>query len=195
MKRSIKYLLTLCILLPPALMANELATFAGGCFWCVEESFDKVPGVVATTSGYANGKTRNPTYEEVSAGGTGFTEAVQVEFDPAKVTYEQLLQTFWRNHDPLDGGGQFCDRGDQYRPGILYHSEEQRRVANASLEELRKSQPFKGTILTPIVSLENFYPAEQYHQDYHLKNPLRYKFYKYNCGRPARLETLWGADK
>lgn len=172
-------------------LAAELATFAGGCFWCVEEAFDQVPGVLTTTSGYANGHSTNPSYEEVSAGGTGHTEAVQVEFDPAKVSYSQLLDTFWRNHDPLDAAGQFCDRGEQYRPGIFYHSETQRSQAEASLAALRMHQPFSGTIRTPIEPLRNFYPAEGYHQDYYRKNPLRYRFYKYSCGRPARLESLW----
>jgi peptide-methionine (S)-S-oxide reductase len=195
MKWFLNALLSLFILSAQPLLANELATFAGGCFWCVEEAFDKVPGVITTTSGFANGRTENPTYDQVSAGGTGYTEAVQVEFDPAKVSYAQLLQTFWRNHDPLDGGGQFCDRGDQYRPGIIYHTEAQRQQAQASLEALQKSPPFKGTIVTPIVPLQNFHAAESYHQDYHNKNPIRYKFYKYNCGRAARLEELWGPAK
>jgi peptide-methionine (S)-S-oxide reductase len=195
MKWLLNALLPLLTLSTQPLLANELATFAGGCFWCVEEAFDKVPGVITTTSGFANGRIENPTYDQVSAGGTGYTEAVQVEFDPAKVSYAQLLHTFWRNHDPLDGGGQFCDRGDQYRPSIIYHTEAQRQQAQASLEELRKSQPFKGTIITPIVPLQNFHAAERYHQDYHTKNPIRYKFYKYNCGRPDRLEELWGPAK
>lgn len=172
--------------------AAEIATFAGGCFWCVEEAFDAVPGVIATTSGFANGHTPNPSYEQVSSGGTGYTEAVQVEFEPTRVSYTQLLQTFWRNHDPLDGGGQFCDRGDSYRPAIIYHTETQRQEAEASLAALRETQPFTGSIITPIEPLRNFYPAEESHQNYHQKNPLRYKFYKYNCGRPGRLEKLWG---
>ncbi|PKM45235.1 MAG: peptide-methionine (S)-S-oxide reductase [Gammaproteobacteria bacterium HGW-Gammaproteobacteria-1] len=184
--------LFLLFLLSPALHAGETATFAGGCFWCVEEAFDKVPGVIATTSGFANGGAPNPTYDQVSAGGTGYVEAVQVEFDPERVSYTQLLQTFWRNHDPLDGRGQFCDRGDQYRPAIIYHDDAQRQQANASLASLRQEQPFKGDIITPVEPFKNFYPAEEYHQDFHNKNPLRYKFYKYNCGRPARLEQLWG---
>lgn len=184
--------LFLLFLLSPALHAGETATFAGGCFWCVEEAFDKVPGVIATTSGFANGGAPNPTYDQVSAGGTEYVEAVQVEFDPERVSYAQLLQTFWRNHDPLDGRGQFCDRGDQYRPAIIYHDDAQRQQANASLASLRQEQPFKGDIITPVEPFKNFYPAEEYHQDFHNKNPLRYKFYKYNCGRPARLEQLWG---
>lgn len=192
MQRLAIYLLALLAWSSPTLAASEMATFAGGCFWCVEEAFDKVPGVISTTSGFANGHIKNPTYEQVSAGGTGFVESVQVEFDPAKVSYQQLLQTFWHNHDPLDARGQFCDHGDQYRPAIFYQTEQQRQQAEASLEELRKTQPFKGTIVTSIEPLKNFYPAEKYHQDYHIKNPLRYKFYKFNCGRAARLEELWG---
>lgn len=184
--------LSLLVVFSFASTASEKATFAGGCFWCVEEALDTVPGVISTTSGFANGRTPDPTYDQVSAGGTGYTEAVQVEFDPAKVSYAQLLQTFWRNHDPLDDRGQFCDRGDQYRPGIFYHSDMQRQQAQESLAALRKAQPFSGTIITPIEPLLNFYPAEQYHQDYYKKNPLRYKFYKFNCGRAARLEEVWG---
>lgn len=172
--------------------AGEIATFAGGCFWCMEEAFDKVPGVIATTSGFANGHTENPTYKQVSAGGTGFVEVVQVEYDPARVSYAQLLDTFWRNHDPLDAGGQFCDRGDQYRPAIIYHTGEQRRVAENSRAALVQNPPFEGIVITPIEPLQNFYPAEQYHQDYYRKNPIRYRFYKYNCGRADRLEQLWG---
>ncbi len=185
-------LLLLLFLAAPALHATETATFAGGCFWCVEEAFDKVPGVIATISGYANGDAPNPTYDQVSAGGTGYAEAVQVEFDPERVSYAQLLQTFWHNHDPLDARGQFCDRGDQYRPAIFYHNDMQRQQANASLAAVSREQPFRGTIVTPIEPFKNFYPAEEYHQDFHNKNPLRYKFYKYNCGRAARLEQLWG---
>lgn len=184
--------LSLLSLVSPLAGAAEMATFAGGCFWCVEEAFDKIPGVIATTSGFANGRTPNPSYEQVSAGGTGYTEAVQVEFDPARVSYTQLLQTFWRNHDPVDGGGQFCDRGESYRPAIIYNSEVQRQQAEASLAALRSDQPFPGAIVTPIEPLQNFYPAEEYHQNFHQKNPLRYRVYKYNCGRPARLEKLWG---
>lgn len=194
MQRFAIILLALLAWSSPSLAATEVATFAGGCFWCVEEAFDKVPGVISTTSGFANGHIKNPTYEQVSAGGTGFAESVQVEFDPARVSYRQLLQTFWHNHDPLDAGGQFCDRGDQYRPAIIYHTELQRQQAEASLTELRKTQPFKGAVVTAIEPLKNFYPAEKYHQDYHIKNPLLYKFYKLRCGRAARLEELWGPE-
>ena len=173
---------------------TEQATFAGGCFWCVEQAFDKVEGVVTTTSGYANGHLKDPAYKQVSRGGTGHVEVLRVEFDPARVSYERLLEVFWKNHDPTDPSGQFCDRGDQYRPAIIYESEEQRRQAEASKSALAADKPFSGEVLTRIEPLRVFYPAEAYHQGYHERNPVRYNFYKYNCGRPARLEELWGAD-
>ncbi len=168
------------------------ATFAGGCFWCVEEAFDKVPGVVSTTSGYIGGQKKNPGYEEVSAGRTGHTEAVQVVFDPAKVSYEKLLDTFWLNHDPTVIDRQFCDAGSQYRPAIFVHDAEQKRLAEASRAKYEKLKTFKQPLLTPIVAATEFWPAETYHQDYHLKNPARYKFYATGCGRYARLDDLWG---
>ncbi len=170
----------------------QTATFAGGCFWCVEEAFDKVKGVLSTTSGYANGKLDNPSYEQVSKGGTGHVESLQVTYDPDRVSYKKLLEVFWHNHDPTDGGGQFCDRGNQYRPVIFYHDEQQQRLAVESRNTLRSNKPFKRHILTAIEPLKVFYPAEKRHQDYHQKNPVRYKFYKFTCGRPARLEELWG---
>lgn len=168
------------------------ATFAGGCFWCVEEAFDKVPGVVSTTSGYIGGAKKKPTYEEVSSGRTGHTEAVQVVFDPRKSSYEKLLDTFWLNHDPTYKDRQFCDHGSQYRPSIFYHDEEQKRLAEASRAKYEKLKSFKEPLLTPIVAAGEFWPAEDYHQDYHLKNPVRYKFYVTGCGRYARLDELWG---
>lgn len=170
--------------------ATETAVFAAGCFWCVEEAFDKVPGVVSTTSGYTAGRTRAPSYEDVSSGGTGHTEALQVVYDPAKVSYETLLVTFWRNVDAVDAGGQFCDRGDQYRSGIYPRTPEQRRLAEASRATVaaQLGQP----IATEIEAASEFYPAEGYHQDYYTKNPVRYKFYKWNCGRAQRLAALWG---
>ena len=167
------------------------ATFAGGCFWCVEEAFDKVPGVVATISGYMGGKTRNPTYEQVSSGRTGHTEVVQIEYDPKRVTYDKLLDVFWRNIDPTQKDAQFCDQGSQYRSGIFFHDEEQRRLAEASKSTLAKNKPFKGEIVTEVTRASEFYAAEDYHQDYYLKNPVRYKFYKTGCGREARLRELW----
>jgi peptide-methionine (S)-S-oxide reductase len=171
---------------------QALATFAGGCFWCMEPPYDKLDGVSATISGYIGGSTADPTYQEVSAGGTGHAEAVQVTYDPAKVSYEELLEVFWRNVDPLDAGGQFCDRGDQYRTGIFVHDDEQRRLAAASKQALEESGRFEQPIVTGIETAGAFYPAEDYHQDYYEKNPLRYNFYRWNCGRDARLAQLWG---
>jgi len=166
------------------------ATFAGGCFWCMEPPFDALNGVLSTTSGYTGGQAKNPTYEQVSGGGTGHTEALQVVYDPAKVTYAQLLEVFWRNVDPVDGGGQFCDRGPQYRPAIFFHSTEQQQLAEPSKQQVatRLGKP----IAVEIVAATTFYPAETYHQDYYKKNPVRYKFYSWNCGRQQRLEQVWG---
>jgi peptide-methionine (S)-S-oxide reductase len=166
------------------------ATFAAGCFWCVEADFDKVSGVVSTTSGYTGGKLKNPTYEQVSRGGTGHTEAVVVEYDPSKVTYEQLLDHFWRNVDPLTANRQFCDVGDQYRPGIFVHSEAQRKAAEES--KSRVQQRFKQPVVVEIVDAGPFYVAEGYHQDYYKKNALQYRYYRWGCGRDARLEQLRG---
>jgi peptide-methionine (S)-S-oxide reductase len=170
------------------------ATFAGGCFWCMEEAFEKVDGVISVTSGYTGGRKSNPTYEEVSAGGTGHAEAVEVLFDPAKTTYAKLLEAFWRNIDPTTPDRQFCDRGNQYRPAIFYHDDEQKRLAEDSKRALEKAKPFKEPIATEIVAVSTFYQAEDYHQDFYKKNPVRYKFYKYSCGRAQRLEELWGSN-
>jgi len=169
---------------------QKTATFAGGCFWCVEADFDKVEGVISTTSGYTGGRTANPSYEEVSRGGTGHAEAVEIVYDPAKVGYEKLLDVFWHNIDPLAKDRQFCDHGDQYRSAIFYHGDEQRALAEASKAAVAKR--FKQPIQTAIVAAGPFYKAEEYHQDYYVKNPVRYKFYRFNCGRDARLEELWG---
>jgi peptide-methionine (S)-S-oxide reductase len=166
------------------------AIFAGGCFWCMEPPFDAIDGVVSTTSGYTGGQTKNPTYEQVSEGRTGHTEAIRVAYDPSKITYEKLLEVFWRNIDPLDGGGQFCDRGPQYRAGIFYQSEDERRLAEQSKEKV--AGRVSGRIATEITAAGPFYEAEAYHQDYYKKNPVRYKFYKWNCGRDQRLEKIWG---
>ena len=171
--------------------ATAKATFAGGCFWCMEPPFDKLDGVSSTISGYAGGKKKNPTYEEVSAGNTGHTEVVQITYDPKKITYEKLLEVFWPNIDPLTANRQFCDIGSQYRTAIFYHDENQKRLAEESKKALGKR--FKEPIVTEIVAAAEFYPAEDYHQDYYVKNPLRYKYYRYNCGRDQRLEALWGA--
>lgn len=168
------------------------ATFAGGCFWCMEPAFDALPGVISTTSGYTGGSKPNPTYQEVSAGGTGHAEAVQVIYDPAKISYQELLKAFWHNVDPTVKDRQFCDVGHQYRSVIFFHDEEQRILAEQSKAELEKSKRFPELIETEIVAATDFYPAEDYHQDYYRKNPLRYKFYRYNCGRDQRLKQLWG---
>ena len=171
--------------------ATARATFAGGCFWCMEEAFDKVPGVISTVSGYMGGNVKNPTYDQVSTGRTGHAEVVQVEYDPAKVSYGKLLDAFWRNIDPTQKDGQFCDHGPQYRSAIFYHDEEQKKLAETSRQALQKNKPFRGEIVTEITRAAEFYPAEGYHQDFYQKNPTRYKFYKNGCGREARLEQLW----
>ena len=170
----------------------KVAVFAGGCFWCMEPPFDKLDGVLSTTSGYAGGAKKDPTYEEVSAGGTGHTEVVQVVYDPKKVTYEKLLEVFWKNIDPTVKDRQFCDTGSQYRSGIFYADAEQKAAAETSKAELEKTKPFAEEIQTEIVALDTFYPAEEYHQDYYRKNPIRYKFYRFTCGRDRRLAELWG---
>ena len=171
---------------------KAIATFAGGCFWCMEPPYDKLDGVISTTSGYMGGKTRNPTYSEVSSGSTGHTEVVQIVYDPAKVSYEKLLDVYWRNVDPTVTDRQFCDIGSQYRTTIFVHSEEQRKAAEKSKADLAKSKPFKDAIVTPIVAAGEFWPAEEYHQDYYTKNPVRYTYYRTGCGRDARLKALWG---
>ncbi|MGI8672292.1 MAG: peptide-methionine (S)-S-oxide reductase MsrA [Luteitalea sp.] len=166
------------------------ATFAGGCFWCMEPPFDELDGVISTTSGYTGGSTKNPTYEQVSAGRTGRTEAIQIVYDPSKVAYAKLLEVFWRNVDAVDGDGQFCDRGPQYRPGIFHHSADQQKAAEASRERI--AAQLAKPIPVEIAAATEFYKAEGYHQDYYKKNPVRYKFYKWNCGREQRLSALWG---
>lgn len=170
--------------------STKTAIFAGGCFWCMEKPFDKLDGVISTVSGYTGGNVPNPTYEQVSSGGTGHTEAMQVTYDPAKIAYEDLLPVFWRNIDPFDDGGQFCDRGSQYRSGIFYQDEEQKRLAEES--KAKYEEMLGQTIVTEITPASTFYPAEDYHQDYYDKNPVRYKFYRWNCGRDQRLEEIWG---
>jgi peptide-methionine (S)-S-oxide reductase len=172
--------------------ATAIATFAGGCFWCVESDFDKLPGVLSTTSGYTGGTTANPSYEQVSSKTTGHAESVEVVFDPAKVSYEQLLTHFWHSIDPTTLNRQFCDVGTPYRTAIFVHGPAQRAAAEASLAELQKTKPFKEPIVTQIVDAGPFYPAEAYHQDYYKKNPVRYHFYRTSCGRDARLHELWG---
>ena len=179
--------------LPATPAGAAVATFAGGCFWCMEQPFDKLDGVLATTSGYIGGMKQNPTYEQVSAGATGHAEAVQVLYDPKKVTYEKLLDVFWRNIDPTVTDRQFCDVGNQYRTAIFVHNDAQRAAAEASKAALEKSKPFKEPIVTPIVAATEFWPAEEYHQNYYVKNPVRYSYYRTGCGRDARLKQLWGA--
>ena len=172
---------------------KALATFAGGCFWCMEAPYDKLDGVITTTSGYMGGTKKNPTYGEVSSGSTGHTEVVQVVYDPAKVSYEKLLDVYWHNVDPTVTDRQFCDVGSQYRTAIFVHTEEQRKAAEKSKDEVAKTKPFKEPIVTPVVAAGDFWPAEDYHQDYYIKNPVRYTYYRTGCGRDARLKSLWGA--
>jgi peptide-methionine (S)-S-oxide reductase len=186
----------LCAVLLAALPAHaqktEKAIFAGGCFWCTEAAFEEVPGVLSAVSGYSGGTVKNPRYEQVSSGRTGHAESVEVTFDPARVTYEKLLDIFWVNHDPTVTNRQFCDSGTQYRPAIFYLNDEQKRLAEASKAKWEKQKPFRQPILTEITQAGPFYAAEDYHQDYYKKNPLQYKFYVTGCGRYARLDSLWG---
>jgi methionine-S-sulfoxide reductase len=172
-----------------------VATFAGGCFWCVEEAFEKVPGVLRAISGYIGGTVDKPTYEQVSAKSTGHYEAVQVTYDPSKVTYPQLLDWYWRNIDPFDAMGQFCDKGSPYYTAVFAHGEEQQKLAEASKQALESSGRFKEKIATKILPAGPFWVAEDYHQDYYKKNPHRYQYYKLVCGRAARLEQIWGPPK
>ncbi len=171
---------------------TDIAVFAGGCFWCMEPPFDKIDGVISTTSGFAGGTVPNPSYKQVAAGGTGHAEVVQIVYDPAKVSYEALLEVFWRNIDPVDAGGQFCDRGPEYRTAIFYRDAEQKRLAEESKRALEMSGRFDRRIVTEITPLFAFYPAEEYHQDFYKKNPAHYQRYRTGCGRDARLAELWG---
>ena len=202
--RTVVALLTMGVVLvgpqsPTAAQANDgelkKATFAGGCFWCMEPPFDELDGVVSTTSGYTGGHKWQPTYGEVSAGVTGHAEAVEILYDPSKISYAQLLEVFWRNIDPLTPNRQFCDYGSQYRTAIFYHDEEQKRLARESRESLEQSGRFDDPIVTEINRARVFYPAEEYHQDYYEKRPLRYKLYTYGCGREKRLKQVWGPGK
>ena len=198
MSRFRHLLLTVLLAMPALAFAQTptvkttKATFAGGCFWCMEAPYDKLPGVIATISGYMGGTVKNPTYELISTGRTGHTEVVQVEYDPAKVSYEKLLEVFWANIDPTVKNAQFCDHGSQYRSGVFYHDDTQRKLAEASKTTLDKTKPFKQPIVTEITKAAEFWRAEEYHQDYYLKNPVRYKLYRNGCGRDARLMELWG---
>jgi len=170
----------------------EVAVFAGGCFWCMEPPFDRLKGVLSTTSGYTDGHVENPTYKQVCSGTTGHTEAVRVTYDPDIITYEKLLDTFWRNIDPTDATGQFCDKGTQYRTAIFYRNDVQKQLAQQSKTTLEQSGRFNTPLATRLARASVFYPAEKYHQDYYLKNPSHYKTYRYHCGRDRRLEALWG---
>lgn len=174
-----------------ASLGLERATFAGGCFWCMQPPFDELDGVIKTTAGYTGGHTQNPTYEQVSSGITGHAEAVEILYDPRKISYQKLLDVFWHNVDPTNADGQFCDYGDQYRSEIFYHDDRQKRLAEQSKAALRRSKPFKSPIVTRITPASTFYPAEEYHQEFYINHPIRYKFYRYNCGRDARLNLLW----
>jgi len=176
----------------PAAPKFAKATFAGGCFWCMEPPFDKLQGVISTTSGYAGGNSKDPTYEEVSAGRTGHAETVQVLYDPTKISYSKLLDVFWVNIDPTVKNQQFCDHGPQYRTGIFYHDEEQKRLAEESKKKIEQAGKLPQSIVTEIMPLRDFYPAEEYHQDFYKKNPFRYNSYRIGCGRDRRLEQLWG---
>jgi peptide-methionine (S)-S-oxide reductase len=171
--------------------AQATAVFAGGCFWCVEEAFDAVEGVTETVSGYTGGSVENPTYEQVSFGDTGHYEAVRVTYDPAQVSYQELLDTFWHNVDPFDARGQFCDKGNSYLSAVFVADDEERRLAETSKQAVK--QQFSMDVATEIKPAADFYPAEDYHQDYYRRNPISYKFYKWNCGRAQRLEEVWGA--
>jgi len=170
--------------------AAESAIFAGGCFWCMEEAFDKMPGVTATTSGYTGGTVENPTYEQVSHGGTGHFEAVKVDYDPAAVTYDQLLEAFWRNIDPFDERGQFCDKGESYLSAVFVATDEERQLGESTKQEIAAT--FQMPVATQILAEQAFYPAEDYHQDFYQTNSARYQYYKLGCGRVQRLEEIWG---
>ena len=204
--KKIIIILVIVILLLGGCMANKttkkqfesnnitIATFAGGCFWCMEPPFEKLDGVFEVISGYTGGTKKNPTYEEVSSGATGHVEAIQIVYDQSKITYEKLLEVFWHQINPTDINGQFVDRGDQYKSAIFYHNKEQRKLAEKLKKELNDSGRFGKPLVTEIRKFEKFYPAEEYHQDYYKKNPLRYKFYRYNSGRDQYLENIWGSE-
>jgi len=173
-------------------MKLDKATFAGGCFWCMEPPFDKLEGVVSTVVGYTGGHKKNPTYAEVSSGSTGHAEAIEIRYDPSKISYAELLEVFWHNVDPFVKDRQFCDVGFQYRAAVFYHDDEQKGLAEASIKALEQSKGTPGPVYTEIVPAGEFYPAEDYHQEYYKKNPFLYKFYRYNCGRDQRLKEIWG---
>ena len=173
---------------------QDTAIFAGGCFWCMEKPFDELDGVTSTVSGYTDGHVKNPGYRDVSRGSTGHTEAIQISYNPEKISYEKLLQVFWKNIDPYAVNRHFCDSDNQYRSGIYFHDAAQEKAARESFAKLEENKPIKEPVATEIKAASTFYPAEDYHQDYYLKNPIRYKFYRYNCGRDKRLEEIWGKN-
>ena len=177
---------------PAAAARTAKATFAGGCFWCMQPAFDGLPGVLSTTVGYTGGTTKDPSYQEVGSGTTGHAESIEVEYDPDKVSYEALLDVFWHDVDPTDSGGQFCDRGTQYRSAIFYRDDEQKRLAEKSKREVVKDLRVPGPIVTEIAPASAFYRAEEYHQSYYRKNPIRYRFYRHGCGRDGRVAEVWG---
>jgi peptide-methionine (S)-S-oxide reductase len=179
---------------PPAPPGYAKATFAGGCFWCMEAPFDALPGVQSVVPGYTGGSFKNPSYEQVSSGGTGHAEAVEIVYDPKQISYEKLLYVFWRNIDPVTRNRQFCDGGEQYRSAVFWHDEEQKKLAESTRKELDAAGRFKTPIVTEIVPASTFYLAEEYHRQYYKKNPIRYNFYRRGCGRDARLEELWGEE-
>lgn len=192
--RQIPILLILLLAQPlsAAESGHETAILAGGCFWCIEADYEKLDGVIEAVSGYTGGDVKNPTYEQVSAGGTGHAEAVKITYDPGKLEYAEILDYFWHHIDPTRDDGQFCDTGHQYRPAIFTLDDEQRRIARQSRDRIAMSKPFPEPLKVGIVRAGVFYPAEEYHQDYYKKNPLRYRFYRYTCGRDSRVEALWG---
>lgn len=198
MYKSRLMLIILSILCTTAMASEspktETAILAGGCFWCIESDFEKLSGVVDVVSGYTGGKQEDPSYQQVSAGITGHIEAVRVSFDPLSISYPEILNYFWRHIDPTRDDGQFCDRGQQYRPAIFYQGEAQKQAALASVDRIDKSKPFTAPLKVAILPADEFYLAEDYHQDYYKKNPLRYKYYRYRCGRDARVEELWGGN-
>ncbi len=198
---TIKHLITVAFLLATSALNYSIAqadtdkataTLAGGCFWCIESDFEKLDGVIEVVSGYTGGHVDNPSYKQVSAGNTGHIESVIITYDPARLEYKQILDYFFHHIDPTNDKGQFCDIGPQYRPAIFYQDETQRKIAEQSLREIAQNKPFKDSVKVEILKASTFYPAEEYHQDYYRKNPIRYKYYRYSCGRDDRVEELWG---
>lgn len=195
MRRVVAAALLLVLSVPAVRAAEAVATFAGGCFWCAESDFEKIPGVTSVVSGYTGGTVERPTYEQVSAGHTGHAESIEVHFDPALTSYERLLEVFWRSIDPYTPDAQFCDHGPQYRSAIFVHDDAQRAAAERSRAELQKQFPDRAPIVTQITGATRFWPAEDYHQDYYKKNPARYRYYRWGCGRDQRLDELWGKSR